>query len=361
MRPLKDFGMRCKMSATKNQILIGHNICSEILSFLNSTNPTQVIIFTQEKVQMTAGSLLKEVIKETDAKLILLEDGEDSKDIKSAVNSVAQLAQISADRETLLIAYGGGSVSDHVGFVASIFKRGVRYINIPTTLIGMIDASIGGKTALNMDSIKNQIGTFYQPSKIFIDLSIIKTMSTQIIQDGLGEMFKYAILSKENLLHSFEEYLDNNNEKLLNEMIRACCKLKSEIVQIDEKDQNLRKTLNLGHTFGHAIESESNNNISHGIAVINGILMASFLSFRKGYLKKEKFYKIEQIGTLLLSNRYKIKDVDKYVDIMLKDKKNQNQKIGIIVIKNIGNVSLHYFTFNEIYEVAEEYNEHISN
>jgi 3-dehydroquinate synthase len=225
----------------------------------------------------------------------------------------------------------------------------------------MIDASIGGKTALNMDSIKNQIGTFYQPSKVFIDLSIIKTMSSQIIQDGLGEMFKYAILSKEGLLSSFKNYLDNQQEDLLHDMIKICCAMKLKIVQIDEKDQSIRKTLNLGHTFGHAIETESNNSISHGISVINGILMASFLSFRKGYLKKEEFHKIEEIGDSLLPNRYKINDVDKYVGIMLKDKKNQNQKIGVIAIKDIGDVILQHFTFNQIYEVAKEYNEHISN
>ena len=348
------------MPVIKDKMFIGRNICSDILSFLGSAKPTQIIIFTQEKVQATAGDLLEKIIKESNAKLIVLEDGEGSKDIKSAMRSVSQLAQISADRETLLVAYGGGSVSDHVGFVASIFKRGVRYINIPTTLIGMIDASIGGKTALNMDSIKNQIGTFYQPSKVFIDLSIIKTMSNQIIQDGLGEMFKYAILSKDDLLSSFKKYLNNQQENLLQDMIKICCTMKLEIVQIDEKDQNIRKTLNLGHTFGHAIETESDNNISHGISVINGILMASFLSFRKGYLKKEEFQKIEEIGDCLLSNRYRINDVDKYVGIMLEDKKNQNQKIGIIAIKGIGNVSLQYFSFNEVYELTKEYNEYIS-
>ena len=349
------------MSAIKEKMIIGSNICSDILSFLGSASPTQVIIFTQKKVQVTAGELLEKIIKESNAKLIVLEDGEKSKDIKSAMRSVFQLAQISADRETLLVAYGGGSVSDHVGFVASIFKRGVRYINIPTTLIGMIDASIGGKTALNMERIKNQIGTFYQPSKIFIDLSIIKTMSNQLIQDGLGEMFKYAILSKNDLLSSFKKYLNNQQEDLLHDMIKICCAMKLEIVNIDEKDQNIRKFLNLGHTFGHAIETESNNNISHGISVINGILMVSFLSFRKGYLKKEEFQKIEEIGDCLLPNRYRINNIDKYVGIMLEDKKNQNQKIGVIAIKGIGDVNLQHFTFNQIYEVAKEYNEHISN
>ena len=349
------------MSVAKNQLSIGHDIYSDISSFLHSSSSTQIVVFTQEKIQKVANELLDKIISSNGAKLVILDDGENSKDISSVMHSIDQLTQINADKNTMLISYGGGSVSDHVGFVASIFKRGIRYINIPTTLIGMIDASIGGKTALNINSIKNQIGTFYQPSKIFIDLSLIELMSKTIIRDGLGEMFKYTILSKDRLLVSFKEYIESQNEDLLYNLIEKCCNMKLKIVQIDEKDQNLRKTLNLGHTFGHAIESESKNNISHGIAVINGILIASFLSFKKGYLKKDKFNKIEKIGALLLPNRYKIIDVNKYVNIMNGDKKNLNQKIGIIIIKDIGDIELQYFTFNDIYKLVEEYNEHISN
>tara|TARA_Y100001970_G_C13641652_1_gene559165 strand:- start:3 stop:572 length:570 start_codon:yes stop_codon:yes gene_type:complete len=189
----------------------------------------------------------------------------------------------------------------------------------------------------------------------------MKSMPSLIVNEGLGEMFKYAILSKDNMLSSFKEYLHNPKEELLNSMIKKCCDMKIEIVQIDERDQNVRKILNLGHTFGHAIESESNSHVSHGIAVINGILMASFLSFKKGYLKTIEFNKIEEIGNLLLTNRYKIIDVNKYVGIMNGDKKNLNQKIGVIIIKDIGDIELQYFTFDDIYKLVEEYNEYISN
>ena len=313
------------MIITKNQVVIGRDIHKDITDFIQEQGATQILIFTQEKVQKIAGNLLEKILEMDNVKLVLLADGEKSKNIESAMNSIAQLAQTSADQGTLLIAYGGGTVSDHVGFVASIFKRGIRYINIPTTLIGMIDASIGGKTALNIDDIKNQIGTFYQPLQIFIELNLLDVMSDIIIQDGLGEMFKYALLSKKDMLTPFKQYLDTKDSNLLHKMIHDCCNLKLEIVKIDEKDKNLRKILNLGHTFGHAIESDSKNEVSHGMAVINGILMASFLSLKKNYLQKEEFHQIKAVAEHLLPNKYKINDVNKYVDIMLQDKKNNKR------------------------------------
>ena len=150
--------------------VIGQNLNNNIIEFIKSQKFSQIIIFTQKKVSNFSSQLLDLLIDEVKAKVFILDDGEKSKNISSAIDSISRLAQMRADHETLLIAYGGGTVSDHVGFVSSIFKRGIRYINIPTTLIGMIDASIGGKTALNIGEIKNQIGTFYQPDFVLIDI-----------------------------------------------------------------------------------------------------------------------------------------------------------------------------------------------
>ncbi len=346
----------------KNEHLIAReDIGSELLEFIKSTNPTNIIVFTQAKIKNKAKEVLNNASKYYNINIIILDDAERAKDINSAINSIKYLSELNADKGSLLIAFGGGSVTDHVGFVASIFKRGVNYINIPTTLIGMIDASIGGKTALNIDHKKNQIGTFYQPLKIYIHLNFINDMSEKLLLDGYGEIFKYSILSNDNLITTFNDYLLNRQSKLLNDIIQKCCSMKIDIVNIDETDQNVRKTLNLGHTFGHAIESESKNKISHGIAVVNGILMASFLSFNKGYLKKEVFFLIEQIADTLIDFKYMVDNVDNYVNLMKGDKKNLNKKIGIIIIKEIGNVELQYFNYNEIYNIVEAYNEYINN
>ena len=341
------------------KIIIKHNINKDIVDFIGS-NFNRVIVFTQKKIQDSSNIIIEMLISNYQAEIILLDDGENSKSIDSAMKSIGQLAQLSANKETLLIAYGGGTVSDHVGFVSSIFKRGIKYINVPTTLIGMIDASIGGKTALNIGEIKNQIGTFYQPVKIFIDLDLLDKMPLEIIDDGLGEMFKYSILKGENLLNEFKDYLISRDSKLLYQLINECCKIKLDIVKLDELDENLRKTLNLGHTFGHAIESESKNKVSHGMAVINGILMEIFLSFKKGFITGDELDKIESISACLIKEKYKINNVDKFVNFMMDDKKNNNDKIGIIMIEKIGKVDLKYFTYTEIKSFIGSYNEYIS-
>ena len=154
------------------QLLIGCDINDNIMGFIDSRF-NKIIIFTQQKIKNSYNKALNRLIDKYKAKVFILNDGEASKSIPSAIKSISYLAKMRADKNTLLIAYGGGSVSDHVGFIASIFKRGIEYVNIPTTLIGMIDASIGGKTAINLDGVKNQIGTFYNPSKVFIELNFV--------------------------------------------------------------------------------------------------------------------------------------------------------------------------------------------
>ena len=341
------------------KIIINHDINKDIIDFIGS-DFSKVILFTQKKIQSTYYEIIKNIQSKYSAEVILLDDGENAKDINSAIQSISQLAQLSANKQTLLIGFGGGTVTDHVGFVASIFKRGIEYINVPTTLIGMIDASIGGKTALNTGHIKNQIGTFYQPSKVFIDLDMLDAMPIDIINDGLGEMFKYSILSGEKLFNKFKNYLDKKDLDTLYQLVNQCCKIKFDIVTIDECDQNIRKTLNLGHTFGHAIESESQNGVSHGIAVINGVLMEGYLALKKGFITERDFIKIESVSTSLIRRKYKINNVNNFVNFMMDDKKNSNNKIGVIMIKSIGKVELKYFTHTEIKSFIGSYNEYIS-
>ena len=195
----------------------------------------------------------------------------------------------------------------------------------------------------------------------FIDFNLLRTMPDSVINDGLGEMFKYAVLDGSTMMAGFQKYLESREIELLESLVKRCYKIKLNIVAIDEKDHGVRKTLNLGHTFGHAIESDSQNKISHGKAVINGILMASYLSFIKGSFDKEDLKQIELIGLRLINQRYKINNIDQYIKFMLNDKKNQNNQIGIVMIESIGKVSLDYFSYGDIRNFLESYNEYISN
>ena len=174
-------------------------------------------------------------------------------------------------------------------------------------------------------------------------------------------MFKYAVLDGSTMMVAFQKYLESREIGLLESLVKRCYKIKLNIVAIDEKDHGVRKTLNLGHTFGHAIESDSQNKISHGKAVINGILMASYLSFIKGSFNKEDLKQIELIGLKLINQRYKTNNIDQYIKFMLNDKKNQNNQIGIVMIESIGKVSLDYFSYSDIRNFLESYNEYISN
>ena len=321
-----------------NQLVTTNNLNFEITDFVKSENIGQVVVFTQEKVKSSPSW-----ISDISEKIVVLNDGEKAKDISSVIKSINYLAQIKADQNTLLIAFGGGSVSDHVGFVASIFKRGIRYINIPTTLIGMIDASIGGKTAINIDSLKNQIGTFYHPSKIFIDINLIDIMPDSVINDGLGEMFKYAILDGKEMMDTFQEYLDSRDRDLLNSLILRCCNFKLNVISIDEKDRGLRKTLNLGHTFGHAIEKHFSDKdlLLHGEAISIGMAYAAKFSSSHGELPQKE---CEEIINLL---KYyglptSLEDIEgnisqeEIMTLMKHDKKRNNEKNTLILLKEIG-------------------------
>ncbi|MAV64515.1 MAG: hypothetical protein CBD97_01570 [Pelagibacteraceae bacterium TMED237] len=349
------------INQNQSRVLIDYNIDDDIIGFIKKIDYSQVVIFTQKSIYQLQSDFINRLKNQFNAIVLIIKESDISKDILSATNSITKMVEANVDKDSLLIAYGGGSVSDHVGFIASIFKRGVKYINIPTTLIGMIDASIGGKTALNIGNIKNQIGTFYQPVKTFIDLEQINSMPNTIIKDGFGEMFKYAILSGQEMFYEFHSYIKRKDKSKLHDLIQKCCDIKLNIVEADEKDKNIRKTLNLGHTFGHAIESDSKRQVSHGIAVINGICMEAFLSFKMNCLSKKEFELIYLLSRELTDYSYYVDDIEKYVNWMRSDKKNKNNKIAVIMIKKLGEVELQYFYYDEICSIIKDYNEYFSN
>ena len=250
------------------------------------------------------------------------------------------------DRKSLFVAIGGGIVGDMTGFAASIFMRGVEFIQIPTTLLAMVDSSVGGKTGVNIDSGKNLIGAFKQPKMVLIDVNFLKTLSEREIKNGLAEVIKYALgLDKE-----FFEILKNNVDKInsldlefYNKMIHRCCEIKADVVSKDEKEtKDLRALLNYGHTFGHALEKLSDFEISHGEGVAIGMNIAGKVAeLAKLWSNEDYLQQLELIKSLNL--RYaipkKIK-VDDIIEVMTYDKKASQGKINFVLPTAIGKSEL---------------------
>jgi len=245
-------------------------------------------------------------------------------------------------RDTLIISVGGGITGDIAGFAAATFARGVQFVQAPTTLLAAVDSSVGGKTGINFGETKNIIGAFYQPKLVLIDTEFLKTLPTAEIVCGIGEVVKYVFLTDQK----FFNLLKNNFEKLLQfetsftkRVIETCIKFKGNVVTNDEKENSLRKILNLGHTFAHAIEIEQNYLVKHGEAVVIGLVCVLELSKRIGILNDKLFREFIELP-LMFKNKIAIGNVDavRIYDIMKRDKKGRDEKIKFVLIKNIGNV-----------------------
>ena len=245
------------------------------------------------------------------------------------------------DRTCALIALGGGVVGDMTGFIASIYMRGIPYIQVPTTLLAQVDSSIGGKTGIDLPHGKNILGTFYQPKGVFIDLSFLKTLTPQEIGNGLAEIIKCAIIDDPELLSSIEEEAKAfraRDMSLLERVVVKACLIKKGIVEIDERENGLRRILNFGHTIGHAIEAESGYSISHGEAISSGMVASAIISERLKYLPaadQERIASlIRNIG--LHDSIPKTLSTDGVLSRIKRDKKKEGDTIRFVLLKKIG-------------------------
>lgn len=246
------------------------------------------------------------------------------------------------NRDTTLIAIGGGITGDLVGFAAATFCRGVQFVQVPTTLLAAVDSSVGGKTGINCEETKNIIGSFYQPEFVLIDTEFLKTLPIEELLCGTGEIIKYAFLGD----LKFYTSIKNNLTKLLrldtsfiSKIIETCVNFKGDVVANDEKESGLRKILNFGHTFAHAIEVEQNYKIKHGQAVVLGIACAIELSKRIGVMEKNLYQEYLALPLLLKDkitlSKYNFNHI---YEIMKRDKKGKDQTIRFVLIQDIGNL-----------------------
>ncbi|WAM30613.1 3-dehydroquinate synthase [Caldicellulosiruptor naganoensis] len=311
---------------------------SKITEYINLCKYSDLVIFTDEGIY----NLYKEFIESFKTPYVyIFKNGEESKSIESYLSAIDYLLENNIDRKALLVAIGGGVVGDVSGFIASTYKRGIRLINIPTTLLAMVDSSIGGKTGINFKLYKNQIGTFYQPEMIIICREFLKTLPRLELISGIGEVIKYGYtLNKEILQLVFDgsKSLDEifQNEVLMHELILKSVKCKVSVVEKDEKESFLREVLNFGHTVGHAFESYYNFYYPHGIFVVFGMIAEMILShllfgFDFSYVNK-LFEIIVKRNFLSLPKDFDINDI---ISIMKYDKKNIKDKIRMVLLTDV--------------------------
>ncbi|MSN96307.1 3-dehydroquinate synthase [Campylobacter sp. FMV-PI01] len=290
--------------------------------------------------QTVSGLWLKDLLSLIEAKnlnIISIPDGENYKNFDTLNFILEQLFVAKFDRKSTLIAFGGGVVSDITGFAASIFQRGIDFINIPTTLLSQIDASVGGKTGINNKFGKNLIGSFHQPKAVYCESKFLKTLPYREFVAGVAEGIKMAIMFDKNLF-KFLEKSDLKTQNEISKLIKKCVEIKAKVVSLDERESNIRVVLNYGHTFGHVIENNTNYlKFLHGEAVSIGMNMANHLAFRLNLISKDELVSIEKLLIKFnLPTRYKIKDIEKFYDKFFLDKKSSNKKIKFILPNGIG-------------------------
>ncbi|QLO40916.1 3-dehydroquinate synthase [Citrobacter freundii] len=269
-------------------ITIAAGLFNEPASFLPLKSGDQVMLVTNETLGPLYLDKIRGVLEQAGVNVdsVILPDGEQYKSLTVLDTVFTALLQKPHGRDTTLVALGGGVIGDLTGFAAASYQRGVRFIQVPTTLLSQVDSSVGGKTAVNHPLGKNMIGAFYQPASVVVDLDCLKTLPARELASGLAEVIKYGII----LDGEFFSWLEDNLDALLHldgpamaYCIRRCCELKAEVVAADEREMGLRALLNLGHTFGHAIEAEMGyGNWLHGEAVAAGMVMAARTSERLG-------------------------------------------------------------------------------
>ena len=322
---------------TKYNIHISGNNFPKAILNKHLKNKNKILIITDDGIPKNHIKKLKNTINNKNVYIFSLKSGEKSKSFSSYQKILNKLFELKFDRSDIVIAFGGGVVGDITGFSAATYMRGIKYIQIPTTLLAQVDSSVGGKTAINVTQGKNLVGAFYNPSLVIVSTYFLNTLSDEEFKSGLGEVVKYALIGNKKLRSIIEKNSQQiicRKESVLKTIIEESIKTKSKIVTKDEKENGIRAILNFGHTFGHAIEAYKNyKGITHGAAITLGMVIASRISFYEGYIKN---YQLDNVVNLISSIGLRT-DYSKYNYIQLKkyiksDKKIKNGKLNLVLI-----------------------------
>ena len=339
--------------------LEGYETLAELL--IPSRYSKIFILVDENTSQYCLPHLLNNLATEIEIEIIELEVGEIHKNIETCTEVWGALSELGGDRKSVLINLGGGVISDLGGFVACTFKRGIDFINIPTTLLSMVDASIGGKNGVDLGNLKNQIGIIREPKAVIVDTQFLNTLPQNEMRSGLAEMLKHGLIFDKKYWDKFKDLKDLHTEDL-NQLIHQSIQIKNTIVCEDLTENGIRKSLNFGHTLGHAIESyflenDAKTTLLHGEAIAVGMILESYISREKNLLTNEEYQEIKYIiNDVFEKIEFTPFDIEKIIELLIFDKKNEFGKVKFALLDGIGKIKINQESDNIlIYKAFKDY------
>jgi 3-dehydroquinate synthase len=348
--------------ANNYPIHFNENGYESLNSFLSEHKYSNLFIIVDNNTEeFCLSKFLPYLATDLTIEIIEFEAGEPHKNIETCVQLWNVLTELGADRKSIVINLGGGVVTDLGGFVASTFKRGIDFIHIPTTLLSMVDASVGGKNGVDLGNLKNQIGVINVPKMVLIDTQYLETLSKNEMRSGLAEMLKHGLIYDKGY---WEKFLDLKAIDFadFDELIYRSVEIKNVIVTEDPTEKNIRKALNFGHTLGHAIESyflenENKTNLLHGEAIAVGMILESYISLRKNLINQQEYNQIKStIKSIYDAVIFDENDIAPIIELLIHDKKNEYGNIQFALIDGIGKIKINQSVENElILKAFEDY------
>ena len=326
------------------------------ISHVASSTKSQCMLISQDNIYKLYKDKFDQLSKLSNIIIHLIDDGEQAKSFETITQITNKMASEHFDRSSIVLAVGGGVVGDIAGFAASVYMRGIDYVQYPTTLLAMVDSSIGGKTGINLKSGKNLVGRIYQPKAVEIDINFLLTLPDRQINAALAEAIKYGFIYDRELFDfiasSIDNIIENKSIKILEKIIIQCCEIKSDVVSEDVNENELRMILNFGHTVGHAIEGYFDyRTLLHGEAIFYGMKCALYLSNKYGNLSNNEYNKSLDLLSKFDLPSVSIEDYDKFMTYIKNDKKIRASNVKFILLDEIGKSQINdNISFEQIIE-----------
>lgn len=338
----------------------GYNIYfnTEVYNYLQELlvpgSYSRIFVLTDENASTEClPNFLANLATELPIEIIEIEPGEDNKNITTCTQIWEALTELGADRKSLMINLGGGVITDMGGFVALTFKRGMDFINVPTTLLAMVDASVGGKTGVDLGNLKNQVGIISNPKAVLIDTAFLETLPAEQMRSGLAEMLKHGLIADKSYWNEFTELASLSTDDL-GALIYTSVEIKNDVVTQDPTEKGLRKILNYGHTLGHGIESyflenEDKTTLLHGEAIAIGMVLEAHLSVSLGLLEATEYREIKEvIKALYPPVRFTAQDIEEIIALLVHDKKNEAGEVKFTLLEKIGSAVINKTVSNDL-------------